>query len=67
MELDCKVQGFLGGQRQAKRQTKGPGDLFGAIRGRHIDELEIQVTLRSGKDVDRFIRFLLEAQTSFTP
>tara|TARA_B100001167_G_C16590292_1_gene221116 strand:- start:170 stop:373 length:204 start_codon:yes stop_codon:yes gene_type:complete len=62
---DFKVQGFLKGKREIEKSTVNSSGLEHVFNGLKLDEIQLQATIKSKKDVENLILFLQESKPCF--
>ena len=64
-EPNYKVQGFLQEKRVRQKQVVNAINLEGEFRGYKLDEIELQATIKSQKELDDLIMFLQKSRPCF--
>lgn len=65
MENNYSVQGFFEGRRVREKKAVSSRSLERAFVGFKLDEIKIVATIRSEKDIENVINFLLESSPCF--
>ena len=64
-EPNYKVQGFLQDKRERQKTAVNSRNLEGTFRGFRLDEIELQATIKTQKELDELIMFLQESRPCF--
>ena len=64
-EPNFKVQGFLQEKRERQKTAVNSQNLKDTFIGFKLDEIELQATIKSQKELDELIMFLQESRLCF--
>lgn len=65
METNYHVQGFLEEKRVRERSTVKSASLERTFVGFELDKIQLTATIKSQKDIENLINFLLESSPCF--
>jgi hypothetical protein len=64
-KINFDIQGIREGKQIKREQTKSVDGLYSSFRGYMIDELQINATINSVGEVEKFINFLYSITPCF--